>query len=301
MSLHSKMTAIADAIRHKTGATETLTLDQMAAEIAEISVGSDTFPFRIVSGTVQPAAPAPNTIWIDTDIPIPEWVVGESTPNDADERALGSLWIEIGTRSVANISIQQETQKLFIPMKAAYMKKYIETMDGTRLRYTYVPAQLTNDGSTWHELWRGQLYAEGNEWPLITGGWKTTAVQSIKGSTASAGAPTITRGSTSITASQITGKSGVFHTTDLIDLTDVNTITFYGSFTRGATAPLNCMIGVWTNFGDYYSETAICSTRMDEVNATDLSMDVSDLVGSYYVGVGLSAASKAVLTSIILE
>ena len=35
MSVNEKMTAIADAIRGKTGKTEPLTLDQMAAEIAK--------------------------------------------------------------------------------------------------------------------------------------------------------------------------------------------------------------------------------------------------------------------------
>lgn len=42
MSVNSKMTAIADAIREKTGGTSALTLDQMAAEIASISTGIDT-------------------------------------------------------------------------------------------------------------------------------------------------------------------------------------------------------------------------------------------------------------------
>lgn len=39
MSVNEKMTAIADAIRGKTGGTEPLTLDQMATEIAGIQVG----------------------------------------------------------------------------------------------------------------------------------------------------------------------------------------------------------------------------------------------------------------------
>lgn len=39
MSVNEKMTAIADAIRAKTGGTESLTLDQMAAEIAGIQAG----------------------------------------------------------------------------------------------------------------------------------------------------------------------------------------------------------------------------------------------------------------------
>ena len=41
MSVKSKMTAIADAIREKTGKTGTLTLDQMAEEISGISVNDD--------------------------------------------------------------------------------------------------------------------------------------------------------------------------------------------------------------------------------------------------------------------
>lgn len=39
MSVHEKMTAIANAIRRKTGGTEPLTLDQMATEIDGISAG----------------------------------------------------------------------------------------------------------------------------------------------------------------------------------------------------------------------------------------------------------------------
>lgn len=44
MSVNSKMTAIADAIRAKTGGTSTLTLDQMATEIAGISGGYGDVP-----------------------------------------------------------------------------------------------------------------------------------------------------------------------------------------------------------------------------------------------------------------
>lgn len=41
MSVNSKMTAIADAIRAKTGGTGTLTLDQMATDIAAIDTSED--------------------------------------------------------------------------------------------------------------------------------------------------------------------------------------------------------------------------------------------------------------------
>ena len=52
MALTDKLTAIADAIRGKTGGTEELTLDQMATEIAGISGGSgDDYFTKMLTGT----------------------------------------------------------------------------------------------------------------------------------------------------------------------------------------------------------------------------------------------------------
>lgn len=48
MSLKEKMTAIADAIREKTGQPGTLTLDEMAAAIGTISAGAEV---RRVTGS----------------------------------------------------------------------------------------------------------------------------------------------------------------------------------------------------------------------------------------------------------
>jgi hypothetical protein len=52
MSVNSKMTAIANAVRAKTGKTGTLTLDQMAEEIAGLEVGSGS------EETVEQATPS---------------------------------------------------------------------------------------------------------------------------------------------------------------------------------------------------------------------------------------------------
>lgn len=55
MALTDKLTAIADAIRAKTGGTAALTLDQMPAEIAGIRTGGDGSP-RVVDHVVNIAA-----------------------------------------------------------------------------------------------------------------------------------------------------------------------------------------------------------------------------------------------------
>lgn len=53
MGLIEKLTAIADAIRDKTGGTEELTLDQMAAAISGIETGGGSSAFH--SGSFTPA------------------------------------------------------------------------------------------------------------------------------------------------------------------------------------------------------------------------------------------------------
>lgn len=65
MSVYSKMTAIADAIRGKTGGTSPLTLDQMTEAIASIQAGGG---IKTASGTYTLAADA-SSMYIDiTDI-----------------------------------------------------------------------------------------------------------------------------------------------------------------------------------------------------------------------------------------
>lgn len=51
-TIYDKMTAVADAIREKTGGTEPLTLDDMAVEIAGISTGIDTTDATAVAGDI---------------------------------------------------------------------------------------------------------------------------------------------------------------------------------------------------------------------------------------------------------
>lgn len=51
-TIHDKLTAIADAIRGKTGGTDVLTLDEMASEIADIETGIDTSDATAVASDI---------------------------------------------------------------------------------------------------------------------------------------------------------------------------------------------------------------------------------------------------------
>lgn len=69
MSVSEKMTAIADAIRGKTGGTEPLTLDQMATEIAGIQVGGGGVSEQeIIDAMATNSYPSGNITVLSTEI-----------------------------------------------------------------------------------------------------------------------------------------------------------------------------------------------------------------------------------------
>lgn len=57
MALTDKLTAIANAIRSKTGKTDSMTLDQMAIEIAKIQNGNEDFNSIIERASTNPTLP----------------------------------------------------------------------------------------------------------------------------------------------------------------------------------------------------------------------------------------------------
>lgn len=85
MSVNEKMTAIADAIRWKTGKTEEMTLDQMATEIGAIETGA-SLPgvSNITYGEFTPASDV-STITIEHGLGekphlVALWATGEKKP-----------------------------------------------------------------------------------------------------------------------------------------------------------------------------------------------------------------------------
>jgi hypothetical protein len=80
MALTDKLSAIGDAIRVQSGKTDLLTLDQMPEEIINLQ----SLNFEVV-GNPQPENPKANTIWVNTDVPIPRWVFDVENPFIAEK------------------------------------------------------------------------------------------------------------------------------------------------------------------------------------------------------------------------
>lgn len=83
MSVNTKMTAIADAIRAKTGGTAALSLDAMAEAIAGLEIGSGISDHELFSGSFTPASNITTSYTIDTGIAHPAY--GEDGYNAKDD------------------------------------------------------------------------------------------------------------------------------------------------------------------------------------------------------------------------
>lgn len=88
MSVNSKMTAIADAIRAKTGGTEPLTLDQMATEISGISAGDFLLNAEVVS--ILPAAVTDGQMVIISNVQAENIYFGYTAPTAP---IAGDVWV----------------------------------------------------------------------------------------------------------------------------------------------------------------------------------------------------------------
>lgn len=107
------LTAIADAIRAKSGTTELLTFpSEMVNVIDTLSTGVE-LNFEVVGGTTQPENPTENMIWINTDVEITRWMFSADEPSEPIE---GTVWIVTGKTSAISFDILEENVLTVYPL-----------------------------------------------------------------------------------------------------------------------------------------------------------------------------------------
>jgi hypothetical protein len=143
MSVNSKMTAIADAIRAKTGGTNLLSLDDMATQIANISTGAE-LNFDVVAyedlDTLLASTPGPNTIGIVTTTPITGWIFSVEMPTNPSKDI---VWVSTGDEIDGSFNALIGVNSIMVYPKFA--KQYI---DG---QWVDVTAKIFQNGN-WIDL-----------------------------------------------------------------------------------------------------------------------------------------------------
>ena len=95
------------------------------------SGGAAGLDLRVTGGTVQPAAPRENDIWVDTDIPIGSWVFSASEPEDPIP---GMVWIEIGAASDVAFNALKKNEITVYPL---WVRQYTDSAFADRYAYIF--------------------------------------------------------------------------------------------------------------------------------------------------------------------
>ena len=264
MALIDKLSAIADAIRSKTGKTGRLTLNEMATEIAGISGGTE-LNFKVVGGTTEPINPIENMIWVNTDVEVAGNIFSSIEPTDTVD---GTIWIITGPSSDLSFNALKNNSIIICPISA---KQYI---DGV---WVNKEAKSYKNGA-WVDWWDGVLYNNGDQCADVTGGWTSDGYSSS----------TAIKSGTHGERMDFNGTSSylVLSGTDSpVSLSGKQTIKVIGELTSrhvagSSTSGLVVAVSKTKNV-DLYD--AISSIKI--VGKFNATLDISNLEGDYYISV----------------
>ena len=247
--------------------------------------GGGGLNFKVVGGTAQPANPSENTIWVNTPTEITGYVFSATQP---ESPTAGTVWISTGASSPVAFNAMKKNGLWVYPQTC---HQYINDT------WTAKTAKTYQDG-TWVD-WVTYLYATGNEYESLTGGWSGV----VADFGAAAGImPTVTKGATTITAEITTMyRSGQLITANSIDLSTYNALSFnVAALVAGGEddASYYPWVGVFSQRGGIYDKTAIA--RVFATTTGIIDVDISDVTAGY-VGVGLYYNNKVGKSSITLS
>lgn len=234
--------------------------------------GGSDLNFKVVGGTTKPSSPSKNTIWVNTGTAITGWAFSTDAPGSP---SAGMVWICVGNPSPVEMNVLRKNSIIVYPI-AAY--QYISSAWVSKTAMSYI-------GGAWCE-WTRYLYNTGDECTSITGGWSAYAYkQSGASSAVEATAPTVSRGSSSMTVRHNSSwegyKHGVVLTNNSVDVTNFSTLSInVTAYTLSASNEGLRLILTKTK-GNGFSIIASCSLDSTGVK----TVNISSISGNYYVGI----------------
>lgn len=234
--------------------------------------GSGALNFSVVGGTTQPTDPKENTIWVNTSEEITSWVFSAEEPAEPAE---GMIWISVGESSSVAFSVVKKNAIMVYPLSVS------QYVGGSWVRKD---AWIWQDGE-WKEF-AEYLYNYGDLGYV----WTTVAKKQSNEGGAGSNEPTVTTDANGIMKIYQSGSydGGICYIAEKIDLSNYKTLTFSGVlFQNSSTAShaIRARLCIWSDIGTYISDNVVKSIE-SPVNGA-VSVDVSDLNGSYYIGFGV--------------
>lgn len=223
--------------------------------------------FRVFGGTVAPAVPRENDIWVETSEKIVAYYFSNEEPTHAEQ---GVIWFPTGVDYTVEFNALKKNGLQVYPFGA---KQFISGDWKSWNGYIYRGGEWVQFALEWdyHYFKDGDLYEE------ITGGWTS-------GTYGSSGKATI--GNTLAVSASSNGHWGQIYTVDPVDLSKANTIWIDSpNGKNNVVYPGYLYICTEPNSGTKVAEIVINVSGKK-------SIDVSSLNGSYYLMVRTQAGSS---------
>lgn len=297
VGLESDLSSVANAIRNKSGTSDPLAFPEgfiFAIEALEVGAGAN---FRLLDGTTMPGEGRENDIWVNTDVPIPNYSMSSAEPSNPQP---GTVWLKLLQKSDFTINVLDEDNYLGVSL--SLVKQYVDDVWVTR------EAHLYRDG--WEAI-KTVIRIVPNIEDYPTTKWSRLAIQTSSTSTSS----------TTLSISEATGvvtlknPSGTTSNTavtwgayvaEYFDLTDFSTmeldidITFTSKLNSSTTARVVVTAGVYADSEFAVSGAKSLSARYTTVTGTISGIyDISELSGDYRVRIIMaqSQVSNTYLTT----
>ena len=173
-----------------------------------------------------------------------------------------------------------------------------KTTDGSKEKSVDVTITAAGQVESVTIIYVPYLYNHGDECTDLTGGWQSRELKGNDGSI-DAKAPTLTKGTNSMTIQWIGSGSGVCEIIKDVDLTAYSSISWDGTFTPSGNNNIGTKVSVIKRSSSYWFTGSAAYA-----NISVKSLDISSLTGSYDIVIGgqnNANTETAVITEMRLE
>lgn len=241
--------------------------------------GGASLNYKVVGGTSTPTSPSENTIWVNTSTAITSHVFSAEQPSSP---SAGMVWFNVGTSCPAPINVLKKNALMVYPSGCA---QYVSGSWISKTAKTY-------QNGAWVD-WATYIYSMGDLFEDVTGGWSGKTGNWYGGNNTTL--PTITNSATGLRIYQNGGNNawGV-STTKAIDISGYATLVMKVNVVSHRD---NDGLAVWAST----PKTVAASNIFSSTGTHEISLDISGVSGTYYVGLRGGTTNGSVFDVTILE
>ena len=235
---------------------------------------SGPFYFEVVGSVEEPTDPMENTIWVETDVQIPNYIFSMDIPNNEESTSIteGTAWIRYGKDGAVKANILIENEFYITPIEAF---QYINGAWVSKSANTY-------QNGEWIP-WTVYLYRKGKLYEHITGGWDNFGI-CLSSEYRDPLALTISYNADSVTlkSSRASGQPlGRWSPKNKIDLSGFSKVVINVLSASGGSGNL-LDLSVVSAHGTYYTDYRVASLRLASKKG-EVTLDISNVNSECYV------------------